>query len=216
MSERKRIIKYLLFSFVVVASLLMGVIYIRSYMIEQTAKERSSQLEEMISQIRANMDIGLEMHWNLVTGLKATAEGKHYNDEKELIEAIGMLEKGFCTELYGCHVMLLGSIGTAHMIEGDVGIWDDIGRLADGEECHTFISDTSNVDGTFLAFTQKLEKPITIGENENRFTHLVLLKSVETLKKYYTTESYGGNAATYIIKKNGILAYYDADDNGYV
>lgn len=216
MTKRKNITRYLvpvLFALVVIAALVAGVLYIRSYMIKQTVKERSSQLKEMIFQIRSNMESGLETHWNLVTGIKATVEGNHYNDEQELTEAIGMLEKEFCTDLYSCRVMLLDSMGTAHLLDGDVGIWDDISRLADGEERHTFISDTSNVDGTFLAFAQKLEQSITVGEDENRFTHMVLLKSIETLKKYYTTESYGGNAATYIIKKNGILAYYDAEDD---
>lgn len=216
MPKRKNVTKYLvsvLFALVVAAALVVGVLYIRSYMMEQTVQERSSQLEEMLSQIRANMDSGLETHWNLVTGIKATVEGKHYHDEQELTEEIGILEKSFCTDLYGCRVMLLDSIGTAHILEGDVGIWDDISHLADGEERHTFISDTSNVDGTFLAFAQKLELPVTVGEDENRFTHLVLLKDIKTLKKYYTTESYGGNAATYIIKKNGNLAYYDAEDD---
>ena len=52
---------------------------------QQTAKERSSQLEEMISQIRANMDSGLESHWNLVAGIKATVEGKHYDNEQQLM-----------------------------------------------------------------------------------------------------------------------------------
>ena len=216
MPKRKNVTKYLvsvLFALVVAAALVVGVLYIRSYMMEQTVQERSSQLEEMLSQIRANMDSGLETHWNLVTGIKATVEGKHYHDEQELTKEIGILEKSFCTDLYGCRVMLLDSIGTAHILEGDVGIWDDISHLADGEERHTFISDTSNVDGTFLAFAQKLELPVTVGEDENRFTHLVLLKDIKTLKKYYTTESYGGNAATYIIKKNGNLAYYDAEDD---
>lgn len=216
MHKKRNITKYLvpvLFALVVAAALLVGVLYIRSYMMKQTVQERSSQLEEMISKIRANMDSGLETHWNLVAGIKATIEGKHYNDEQELTEDIGMLEKNFCTDLYGCRVMLLDSMGTAHLVDGDAGIWDDISRLADGEEQHTFVSDTSNVDGTFLAFTQKLDQPITVGADENRFTHLVLLKDIETLKKYYTTESYGGNAATYIIKKNGILAYYDAQDD---
>ncbi|MGN0413206.1 MAG: response regulator [Lachnospiraceae bacterium] len=216
MQRRKKITKYLvpvLFAFVVVAALVVSVIYIRSYMMKQTVKERSYQLEEMSSQIRANMESGLETHWNLVTGIKATVAGKNYSSEQELIEAIGILEKEFCTDLYGCRVMLLDSMGTSHLSEGEAGIWDDIGRLADGEEQHTFVSDTSNVEGTFLAFTQKLENPITVAEDENRFTHLVLLKDIETLKKYYTTESYGGNAATYIIKKNGILAYYDAQDD---
>ena len=216
MPRRKNITKYLvpvLFALVLAASLAAGILYIRSYMMKQTVQERSFQLEEMISQIRANMDTGLEMHWNLVTGIKATVEGMHYDTEQELTEAIGVLEESFCTDLYSCRVMLLDTMGTAHLVDGDMGIWDDIGHLADGEERHTFVSDTSNVDGTFLAFTQKLEKPITVGADENRFTHLVLLKNIETLKKYYTTESYGGNAATYIIKENGTLAYYDAEDD---
>ena len=216
MKKRKIITKYLvpvLFALLVAVAFVVGIFYIRSYMVKQTAKERSSQLEEMISQIRANMDSGIETHWNLLTGIEAAVEGKCYDSEKELTEAIAMLEKGFCTDLYGCRVMLLDSMGTARLPEGDAGIWDDISRLADGEERHTFISDTSNVDGTFLAFTQKLEHPIRVREDENRFTHLVLLKDVETLKKYYTTESYSGNAATYIIKKNGILAYYDAEND---
>ena len=216
MSKRRNITKYFipaLFAFVLTAALGVGVLYIRSYMMKQTVQERSSQLEEMTSQIRTNLDIGLETHWNLVTGIKGTVEGTYYKDEQELMEDIGVLEKEFCTDLYGCRVMLLDTMGTAHLVDGDKGIWDDIGRLADGEERHTFVSDTSNVDGTFLAFTQKLNQPVIVGEDKNRFTHLVLLKDIETLKQYYTTESYGGNAATYIIKENGTLAYYDAQDD---
>ena len=216
MPKRKKITKYIvpvLFALVLTAALAVGVLYIRSYMMKQTVQERSSQLEEMISQIRTNLDIGLETHWNLVTGIKSTVEGKYYEDEQKLTEAIGMLENEFRTELYGCRVMLLDTMGTAHLVDGDMGIWDDIGHLADGEERHTFVSDTSNVYGTFLVFTQKLHQTITVGEDKNRFTHLVLLKDIKTLKKYYTTESYGGNAATYIIKENGTLAYYDAQDD---
>ena len=212
----KKITKYFvpaLFVLVIIATLAVSVMYIRAYMMKQTVLERSSQLEEMISQIKTNMDIGLETHWNLVAGIKSSTEGKYYNDEQELVEDIGRLEKEFCTDLYGCQVMFLDTMGTAYLAEGDMGIWDDIGRLADGEERHTFVSDTSNVNGTFLAFTQKLSQPIIVGEDEIRFTHLVLLKDIEALKKYYTTESYGGNAATYIIKENGTLAYYDAQND---
>ena len=110
MPKRKKITKYLvpvLFLFVLAAAVVVSVLYVRSYLMKQTVQERSSQLEEMISQIRANMDSGLETHWNLVAGIKATIEGKHYNDEQELTEDIGMLEKNFCTDLYGCRVMLL-------------------------------------------------------------------------------------------------------------
>ena len=216
MQKIKKITKYFvpaLFVLVIIATLAVSVMYIRAYMMKQTVLERSSQLEEMISQIKTNMDIGLETHWNLVAGIKSSTEGKYYNDEQELVEDIGRLEKEFCTDLYGCQVMFLDTMGTAYLAEGDMGIWDDIGRLADGEDRHTFVSDTSNVNGTFLAFTQKLSQPIIVGEDEIRFTHLVLLKDIEALKKYYTTESYGGNAATYIIKENGTLAYYDAQND---
>lgn len=216
MQKIKKITKYFvpaLFVLVIIATLAVSVMYIRAYMMKQTVLERSSQLEEMISQIKTNMDIGLETHWNLVAGIKSSTEGKYYNDEQELVEDIGRLEKEFCTDLYGCQVMFLDTMGTAYLAEGDMGIWDDIGRLADGEERHTFVSDTSNVNGTFLAFTQKLSQTIIVGEDEIRFTHLVLLKDIEVLKKYYTTESYGGNADTYIIKENGTLAYYDAQND---
>ena len=215
MPERKNITKYLLpvlFAVILTVSLVAAILYIRSYLMQQTVEERSSQMEEMVSQIRANLDNGLEIHWNLVAGLDAATEGMHYNNEQELCEAIAGLEKDHRTDLYGCRVALLDTIGTAYLHDGPVGIWDDIGRLADGKERHTFVSDTSNVEGTFLAFSKKLESPITVGADDTRFTHLVLLKDIATLKKYYTTETYGGNAATYIIKKNGTLAYYDAED----
>ena len=181
MQKIKKITKYFvpaLFVLVIIATLAVSVMYIRAYMMKQTVLERSSQLEEMISQIKTNMDIGLETHWNLVAGIKSSTEGKYYNDEQELVEDIGRLEKEFCTYLYGCQVMFLDTMGTAYLAEGDMGIWDDIGRLADGEERHTFVSDTSNVNGTFLAFTQKLSQPIIVGEDEIRFTHLVLLKDI--------------------------------------
>ena len=87
MKKRKIITKYLvpvLFALLVAVAFVVGIFYIRSYMVKQTAKERSSQLEEMISQIRANMDSGIENHWNLLMGIKATVEGKCYDSEKEL------------------------------------------------------------------------------------------------------------------------------------
>ena len=65
--------------------------------------------------------------------------------------------------------------------------------------------------GTYLAFSHKLQST-SDSERGLRFTHMVLLKEISTIRKYYTTESYGGHAATYIINRNGTLAYYDADN----
>lgn len=215
MIKRKKITKYLLpalLAFLVVASVIGGSLYIRSCLIRQTVQERSTQLEDLLSQIRVNLEYGLETHWNIVSVIEAEAEGTHYTDENALIGAINAMEKHFGTDLYDCRLMFLDTMGMAYLTDGSVGIWDDIGFLSDGYDRHTFVTDTSNVDSTFLAFSQKLEQPITVGTEGKRFTHLVLLKDIKSLKKYYTTESYGGQAVTYIIKSNGTMAYYDAND----
>ena len=219
MLKRKNINKYLLpalFVVLLLVSIASGALYIRSYLVKQTVQERSTQLEDMLSQIRINLEYGLETHWNLVSAIEFEAEATHYADEQALIGGINTMEKHFRTDLYDCRLMLLDTMGTAYLSDGSVGIWDDIGFLSDGEVRHTFVTDTSNVDGTFLAFSQKLEQPITAGADEKKFTHLVLLKDIRSLKKYYTTESYGGQATTYIIKSNGTMAYYDANDAGDV
>lgn len=219
MPKNKNKNKYIgpvLLMLVLVACLISGIIYIRSYMMQQTIKERSYQLEEMISQIRVSLDYGLEAHWNLVSGIKGASEGKHYGSARELTNSIGNLESCFRTDLYTSRIMLIDAMGTAYLNDGPVGIWDDIHRLSDGEECHTFVSDTSNVEGTFLVFAQKLTDPITMGTDEKEFTHIILLKDIDSLKEYYTTKSYGGNAATYIIKSNGTLAYYDANESDII
>ena len=215
MPKTNRIKKYILpmlCAIAVMAVLGAGVVYIRSYMEQQTVQEKSSQLEEIIAQIRVNLEYGLENHWNLLAGIEAAVKGTHYDSEQELYAAIDGMQKEFRTDLYGCRMMLLDSMGMACLDEGAVGIWDDIDRIADGQIHHTFVSDTSNVDGTYLIFAKKMELPITVGTDEKKYTHLVMLKDIVTLKKYYTTESYGGNVATYIIKENGVQAYYDAND----
>ena len=107
--------------------------------------------------------------------------------------------------------MLLDAMGRGYTTDGEVGIWNDLKYLADGAVKHTFVTDTSNVKGTYLAFSHKLQSTVA-SERGLRFTHMVLLKEISTIRKYYTTESYGGHAATYIINRNGTLAYYDADN----
>lgn len=194
-------------------SLILSIVYVRSYMMQQIIKERTYQLEEMISQVRVNMNYGIETQWNLVAGLQTVVEGKHYDDEKVLLESINAIEKMFHTDLYDCQIMILDTQGMAYTRDGTVGIWDDVKRLADGKLRNIFVSDTSNVKGTYLAFAQKLSSPPVVDDGDKEFTHLVLLKNIQSLKKYYTTESYGGQAATYIIRDNGTLAYYDAKED---
>lgn len=116
MLKRKNITKYLLpalFVVLLVVSIVSGALYIRSYFVKQTVQERSTQLEDMLSQIRINLEYGLETHWNLVSALELEAEATHYADEQALIEGINTMEKHFRTGLYDCRVMLLDTMGTA-------------------------------------------------------------------------------------------------------
>ena len=219
MKQRKHITKYLLPAALVmtlVSVLMVGIVFMRNSLMKMTVEERSNQLEEMVTQIRANLDSGLQVHWNLVAGLNHAAMGNHFNNSQEVSDSIVHLENNFRTDLYGCRVMLLDEQGTAYLSDGPAGIWYDVSHLLDGKKRHTFVSETDTIDGSFLVFSQELDSPITMGEDYVRSTHIVLLKDIQTVKQYYTTTTYGGQAATYIIKKNGTLAYFDADSGDVI
>lgn len=219
MKERKQTTKYLLpvaFAMILVVAIVVGVFFMRNSLMKLTIEERSNQLEEMVTQIQANLDSGLQTHWNLVAGLNNAAQGIHFKNSQDVSDNIAHMENDFCTDLYGCRVMLLDEQGTAYLNDGPAGIWYDINHLLDGEKRHTFVSETDTIDGSFLVFSQELDSPIMMGDDHVRFTHIVLLKDIRTVKQYYTTTTYGGSAATYIIKKNGTLAYFDADDDDVI
>ena len=219
MKERKQTTKYLLpfvLVMILVAVLVSGIFFMRNSLMKLTVEERSNQLEEMVTQIQANLDSGLQTHWNLVAGLNNAAQGNHFKNSQDVSDQIVHMENDFRTDLYGCRVMLLDEQGTAYLSDGPAGIWYDVSHLLDEDKRHTFVSETDTIDGSFLVFSQELDSPITMGEEHVRFTHIVLLKDIQTVKQYYTTTTYGGKAATYIIKKNGTLAYYDADSDDVI
>ena len=220
MRDRRRKAEFLLpvaLAMILVLSLVWSVHCVRDALMKLTINERSYQMEEMVKQIRANLSSGLQTHWNLVSGLNNAVQGIHFENGKEDISGnIAHLENDFCTDLYGCRVMLLDEQGTAYLSDGPAGIWYDVNRLIDGKKRHTFVSETDTIDGSFLVFSQELDTPVTMGADRVRFTHVVLLKDIQTIKQYYTTTTYGGSAATYIIKSNGTLAYYDADEDDVI
>ena len=219
MQERKQKTKYLLpvvFVLILVVSLVLGIVFMRNSLMKLTVEERSNQLEEMVTQIKANLTSGLQTHWNLVEGLNNAVQGQHFENRQELCDNIAHLEKVFCTDMYGSQVMLLDEQGTAYLRNGPVGIWNDVSHLIDENSRHTFISETDNIDGCFLVFSRELDSPVTMGDDDVRFTHVVLLKDIKTVKQYYTTTTYGGSAATYFIRKNGTLAYFDADEEDVI
>lgn len=219
MQERKHTTKYLFpvaFAIILVVVLAFGLLFMRNSLMKMTIQERTNQLEEMVTQIQANLDSGLQTHWNLVAGLNNAVQGNHFKNSQGVFDNIAHMENDFCTDLYGCRVMLLDEQGTAYLSDGPAGIWYDISHLLDGQKRHTFVSETDTIDGSFLVFSQELDSPITMGEENVRFTHLILLKDIQTVKQYYTTETYGGSVATYVIKQNGTLAYFDADNDDVI
>ena len=208
--EYRQYLVHGIFILSLITLLVLGGFYLRSFFMKQAEQERSSQLEEMSSQLRVNLHYNLETHWNLVASIKDYVNAQSFSSKEQAQQGIKEAEGIFHTELYGCRIMLLDAMGRGYTTDGEVGIWDDLKYLADGAVKHTFVTDTSNVKGTYLAFSHKLQST-SDSERGLRFTHMVLLKEISTIRKYYTTESYGGHAATYIINRNGTLAYYDAD-----
>ena len=209
--EYRQYLVHGIFILSLITLLVLGGFYLRSFFMKQAEQERSSQLEEMSSQLRVNLHYNLETHWNLVASIKDYVNVQSFSSKEQAQQGIKEAEGIFHTELYGCRIMLLDAMGRGYTTDGEVGIWDDLKYLADGAVKHTFVTDTSNVKGTYLAFSHKLQSR-SDSERGLRFTHMVLLKEISTIRKYYTTESYGGHAATYIINRNGTLAYYDADN----
>ena len=209
--EYRQYLVHGIFILSLITLLVLGGFYLRSFFMKQAEQERSSQLEEMSSQLRVNLHYNLETHWNLVASIKDYVNAQSFSSKEQAQQGIKEAEGIFHTELYGCRIMLLDAMGRGYTTDGEVGIWDDLKYLADGAVKHTFVTDTSNVKGTYLAFSHKLQST-SDSERGLRFTHMVLLKEISTIRKYYTTESYGGHAATYIINGNGTLAYYDADN----
>ena len=209
--EDRQYLVHGIFILSLITLLVLGGFYLRSFFMKQAEQERSCQLEEMSNQLRVNLHYNLETHWNLVASIKDYVNVQSFSSKEQAQQGIKEAEGIFHTELYGCRIMLLDAMGRGYTTDGEVGIWDDLKYLADGAVKHTFVTDTSNVKGTYLAFSHKLQSR-SDSKRGLRFTHMVLLKEISTIRKYYTTESYGGHAATYIINGNGTLAYYDADN----
>ena len=102
MGERKQTTKYLLpvvFAMILAVSLVLGVLFMRNSLMKLTVEERSNQLEEMVTQIQANLTSGLQTHLNLVEGLNSAVQGQHFENTQELCDNIAHLEKVFCTDM---------------------------------------------------------------------------------------------------------------------
>ena len=182
-------------------SLAAGGIYFAGYLQAQIFAERSTQLNEITSQVRANLDNALDSHWNYLSAAVNTLGHQDFDTEEEVAGYIGGLEELLEMHSYSSMLMLLDSKGNCYDASGRHGVWPDIDRISDGETRYTFLSDSLVHEGSYWAFVQKLDAPLET--REASFTHAVLLKDVYALSAYYDSSAYGSQNETYILKSNG-------------
>ena len=189
--------------------LLVGGLYFTRYLQDQIFKERTTQLNEITSQVRVNLGNALDSHWNYLTAAVNALERRTFDVAGDTAGVIGDLEQLLEMESYSSMLMLLDSQGNCYDAAGKHGVWSDIDRISGGEERYTFISDSYIYQGSYWAFVQKLDIPIRAADESVSFTHAILLKDVHTLSGYYDSGAYGSQNETYILKRNGTRMYDD-------
>ena len=189
--------------------LLVSGSYFAKYLQRQIFAERTTQLNEITSQVRTNLNNALDAHWNYLTAAVHLLENEKADTVEDMISSIGRLEEVLGTDNYNSMLVLLDSKGNCYDGEGSHGVWPDIDRISGGGEQYTFISDSFIYDGSYWAFVRKLDFPLMAEKDKVSFTHVVLMKDVYSLKEYYDSNAYGRHSETYILKSNGTRMHDD-------
>ncbi len=186
--------------------LMAGGSYFAKYLQQQIFEERTTQLNEITSQVRENLNNALNFQWNYLTIAVNTLEEREAGTAEDMAVYIGELEQTLETASYHSRLMLLDSRGNCYDASGKHGVWSDINRISSGKERHTFISDSYIYEGSYWTFVQELSHPFT-SQDGVVFTHLILFKDIYTLTEYYDSNAYGSMNETYILKSNGTRMY---------
>lgn len=187
--------------------LLAGGIYFTKYLRKLIFEERTTQLNEITSQVQINLDNALDARWNYLTAAVNILEMQEFDTVEAAAKYVGELQQLLGMDSYRSVLMLLDNQGNYYDSAGRHGVWADIDRIADGGERYTFISDSYAYQGSRWAFVQKLETPMKAAEAD--FTHVVLLADVYTLTEYYGSDAYGSQNETYILKSDGTRMHDD-------
>ena len=188
--------------------LLVGGIYFTKYLKVQIFKERTTQLNEITSQVRVNLDNALDAHWNYLTAAVNMLKQQKFESVEEATRFVGSLEQLLEMENYSSILVLLDEQGNCYDAAGRHGVWTDIDRIFGEAERHTFITDSRIYEGSYWAFVQKLDIPVRAEEETGIvFTHMILLKDVYMLEAYYDSAAYNNHNETYILKSNGTRMY---------
>ncbi|MCI8418201.1 MAG: response regulator [Lachnospiraceae bacterium] len=196
--------------------LLVGGMHFTGYLQKQIFIERTTQLNEITSQVQVNLRNALDSHWNYLTSAVNILEVQEYDTVEDMIETIRALEEVLETDSYSSMLVLLDTQGNCYDATGKKGVWSDIDRISGGEERYTLISDSFLYKGSYWAFVQKLETPVEVGESGVSFTHALLLKDMYTLTAYYESAAYGSQNETYILKSDGTRMCDDVSQNSTI
>ncbi|MCH5263478.1 MAG: hybrid sensor histidine kinase/response regulator, partial [Lachnospiraceae bacterium] len=165
--------------------LLVGGTFFARYLEQRIYKERTDQLNEITSQVYANLDNSLNVHWIYITFALNMLEGYEPDTIQDIAAYISELERILETDSRGSRFVLLDSQGNVYDDSGYRGPWPDIDRLASREDQYSFISDSYIYQGNYWKFVQKLSAPIHVKENDVNFTYIALLKDMEAVTSYY-------------------------------
>ena len=179
-----------------------GVFFMR-YLEQRIYDERTDQLNEITSQVYANLNNVLSTHWDYLTFAVNMLDGYEMDTLQEAAAYISDLERVLETESHGLRFVLLDSQGNVYDTSGYRGLWPDVQILARGEERYSFISDSYIYQGNYWKFVQKLSTPIHLKKDDVSFTYIALLKDMQTLTSYYDSGAYNGHNETYILKSDG-------------
>ncbi|MCM1507501.1 MAG: response regulator [Ruminococcus flavefaciens] len=191
---------------------LLGGFSFAKYLNSQIFMERTTQLLEITSQVRVNLKNSLDTHWNYLNASVNMLEEHKIESSEQVQKNIIELETLMQTDDYSSRLMLLDSSGNCYDSAGKHGVWKDIDMISGGESKYTFISDSELYGGSFWAFVQKLSEPVVTDDNVV-FTHLILLKDVQSFTEYYDSVAYGSKNETYILKSNGTRMHDDFSQN---
>ncbi|MCM1523623.1 MAG: response regulator [Ruminococcus sp.] len=187
----------------------LGGFFFKNYLDGQIYEERTTQLVEITSQVRVNLDNALNSNRNYLSAAANIVKNTRLGSAEEIDRYIDGLEKLLETENITASVMMLDSLGNCYDSAGKHGVWQDIDIISSGEDSYAFITDSSLYGGSFWAFVQRLERPLRAEDDGAEFTHIILLKDVSTLTKYYDSSAYGSRNETYILKSNGTRMHDD-------
>ena len=191
-----------------------GAVFFTSYFNKQIHEERKNQIVEITSQIQSNLDSGLNSNWNYLTLFVNMIDGREFTSVKQVTDYLGRLEGYFVDSVNNSYKLgLVDSEGNGYTTEGFIGLWSDAEIIKSGEDKYTIISNSDVYKGDYWKFVKKLNSPLHMSGSDVTFTYAVLVKDVESLRKYYDVSAFNGQNEAYILKLDGTMLSSGIEDN---